>query len=314
MPLTHLAVLFDTVGRHIAPIPLHGTMTGATVLARHGSAAQRALLREVGAGRLILSLALQEADGRWSLEAIRMEGRREGNDSIVLRGEKGFVDGFRLSGRCLVAFRLEGELAVALVDTASPGIVATDLLTTAKDSSASVRFEDVRVPVADLVGGAEVVRLAMDGAAAFLAAQMAGAARMATERAAAYAKDRVAFGQPIGSFQAIQHMAADMLIAVDGVQLLAREAIWRIGAGLPATVEAAQAKAFANEKCLMACRSAQQIHGGIGFMAEYDQQLWYRRVAAWAHRSGTVAEHRRVVASALLDRPGAVRLDVPLVG
>jgi alkylation response protein AidB-like acyl-CoA dehydrogenase len=153
----------------------------------------------------------------------------------------------------------------------------------------------------------------MDLAAAFLAAQMAGAARMATERAADYAKERVAFGQPIGAFQAIQHMAADMLIGTDGAQLLAREAIWRLGEGLPATVEAAQAKSFANEKCLAACRSAQQIHGGIGFIEVHDQQLWYRRVTAWAHRCGTAREHRRIVAAALLDQQGPVRLDVPRV-
>jgi alkylation response protein AidB-like acyl-CoA dehydrogenase len=317
MPLTYLGLLLETVGRHLAPIPLHGTMVAALVLARHGTPAQRALLREVAAGEMILSLALQEAGGSWSAAATQCSGQIDG-DAVVLDGAKAFVDGFGLSRRCLVAFRTAQGLSLAMLDTASAAVQATALVTTAKDSSAALRLRGVRVPISDLLGGlgggAAAIRDAMDLSAAFLAMQMAGAARMATERAAEYAKGRVAFGQPIGAFQAIQHMAADMLIAVDGAQLLAREAIWRLGEGRPATVEASQAKAFANEKCLVACRSAQQIHGGIAFMAEYDQQLWYRRVAAWAHRCGTIVEHRDIVAAALLDRPGRVRLDVSLSG
>jgi alkylation response protein AidB-like acyl-CoA dehydrogenase len=148
----------------------------------------------------------------------------------------------------------------------------------------------------------------MDLAAAFTTALMVGAAGEATSRAVEYAKGRHAFGQPIGSFQAIQHMAADMTIGVDGAQLLVREAIWRLGCGLPAQVEVSQAKAFASEKCLMAVRMAQQIHGGIGFIAEFDQQLWYRRVASWSLRCGTTLDHRARVAEALLDVPGQVRL------
>ena len=312
LPLTHLAVLFEVLGRHLAPVPMLGTMAGAIALSRCGNAAQRAILPAVGRGEARIALAIQEPDGRWSPDAVRLEGRRDG-DAVILTGQKSFVDGFRESTHTLAAFLLDGAPALALLDSATPGLTATDLVTTAKDSSASLVFSAVRVPASHILAGSAPLRLLMDLAAAFLAAQMAGAARMATERAADYAKERVAFGQPIGAFQAIQHMAADMLIGTDGAQLLAREAIWRLGEGLPATVEAAQAKSFANEKCLAACRSAQQIHGGIGFIEVHDQQLWYRRVTAWAHRCGTAREHRRVIAAALLDQQGPVRLDVPLV-
>jgi alkylation response protein AidB-like acyl-CoA dehydrogenase len=103
-----------------------------------------------------------------------------------------------------------------------------------------------------------------------------------------------------------------MLIAVDGAQLLVHEALWRLDQGLPATVEVSQAKAFASDKCIFVARSAQQIHGGIGFMMEFDLQLWYRRIVAWSLRCGSVREHRRQVAAALLDQPGKVRLGMPL--
>jgi alkylation response protein AidB-like acyl-CoA dehydrogenase len=150
---------------------------------------------------------------------------------------------------------------------------------------------------------------AMDLASLFTSAQLVGAARKATELAIDYAKERMAFEQPLGSFQAIQHLCADMIIGVDGAELLCREASWKLGQGMEAAVEVSQAKAFANDKCVMACRSAQQIHGGIGFIMEFDLQLWYRRVASWSLRCGTTAEHRRRVADHLLSRRGKIRLD-----
>jgi alkylation response protein AidB-like acyl-CoA dehydrogenase len=318
LPLSYLGLLFEELGRHIAPVPMLGTMVSALILARHGSPAQRALLTRVAAGELILTYALQEPNCRWSPDAVALAGRIDG-DHLVLSGQKAFVDNIRTAGRCLVVFRmLDGSgLSLALVDPAAPGIEVTDLVTTAGDAEAMLRFDGVRVPVADIVGtpvtGRAIALELMDLAAAFTTALMVGAAGEATHRAVEYAKQRNAFGQPIGSFQAIQHMAADMTIGVDGAQLLVREAISRLGAGLPASVEVSQAKAFANEKCLMAVRMAQQIHGGIGFIAEFDQQLWYRRVAAWSLRCGTAPEHRARVAEALLDRPGRVRLGYDLL-
>lgn len=313
LPLSYLGLLFEELGRQITPVPMLGTMVTALILARHGSAAQRDLLHQVVEGKLILTYAVQERDCRWSPDAVSLAGKIEG-DQLVLTGEKAFVDNFRSAGQCLVVFRmLDGSgLGLALVDTKASGISVTDLVTTAGDAEATVGFEGVRVPVADVVGtpgsGRSIVLELMDLAAAFTTALMVGAAGEATHRAVEYAKQRIAFGQPIGSFQAIQHMAADMTIGVDGAQLLVREATYRIGNGLSARVEVAQAKSFASEKCLAAVRMAQQIHGGIGFIAEFDQQLWYRRVAAWSLRCGTAPEHRVLVAESLLDRQGPVRL------
>ncbi len=311
LPLSYLGLLFEELGRRTAPVPMLGTMVAALILARHGSPAQRALLQQVSAGELILTYAVQDADCRWSPDGAALTGRVEGGQ-LVLSGEKAFVDNIHSAGRCLVVFREQAGVGLALVDPKAPGIEAVDLITTAGDAEAMLRFADVRVPLADRVGtpgeGRAIALELMDLAAAFTTALMVGAAGEATHRAVEYAKERRAFGQPIGSFQAIQHMAADMTIGVDGAQLLVREAISRLGSGLPARVEVSQAKAFANEKCLMAVRMAQQIHGGIGFIAVFDQQLWYRRVAAWSLRCGTAPEHRAVVADSLLDRQGPVRL------
>lgn len=316
-PLSWMGLLLEEVGRHVAPIPLYHVAATSIIVARFGSDSQCRGLRDVTSGASILTYGLQEEGGQWDLDSIQMTGRIE-DDEIVLSGAKFFVDGFASADRILVVFRTEQEdtsdrIALALVDAKSKGIHARPLTSTAKGDQCVVAFSDVRVPRADLIGqwgkGRAIATQLMQLAAAFLASQMAGAARRATELAVEYAKIRVAFGQPIGSFQSIQHLAADMIIAVDGAELLAREALWRLDRGISAGLEVAQAKAFANQHCLAACRSAQQIHGGMGFMLEFDLHLWYRRVVTWSLCAGSTHEHRKTIAGLLLDRPGHVRLD-----
>ncbi len=272
----------------------------------------------VATGKTIIGYALQEADGKWDLDSVAMTGRADGDD-IVLDGSKCFVDGFQAADRLLVVFRTVGDdgtkggVSLALVDTRAVGVKVRALVNTAKADQSIVDFHGVRVPKAGLIGnwgqGHSVASYLMDLAAAFLASQMVGGAGRVTEMAVEYSKIRHAFLQPIGSFQSIQHLAADMKIAVDGAELLVREALWRLQGGLPATLEVSQAKAFANQHCVSTCRSAQQIHGGIGFMMEFDLHLWYRRVVSWSLCAGSVSEHRRTIARLLLDAPGRVRLD-----
>jgi alkylation response protein AidB-like acyl-CoA dehydrogenase len=316
-PLNWMGLLLESVGRHVAPVPLAASAAASLILSRYGSAAQREGLRRVANGDSIMSYALQEADGRWDLDSVRMSGRREGDD-IVLSGTKCFVDGFRAADTLLVVFRCaeadgQSALSLALVSTKADGLHASPMVSTAKGDQSILDFHDVRLPAANLVGpwgkGRPIATRLMDIAAAFTASQMAGAAARATEMAVEYSKIRNAFLQPIGSFQSLQHLAADMKIAVDGVELLVREALWRLQNDLPASLEVAQAKAFANQHCVMTCRSAQQIHGGIGFMMEFDLHLWYRRVVSWSLCAGSVSEHRKTIARLLLDAPGRVRLD-----
>ncbi|OWT66428.1 acyl-CoA dehydrogenase family protein [Candidimonas nitroreducens] len=314
LPLPYLSLLFEELGRHIAPLPVHSTLMPALIIAKYGTEWQKQqLLPAVTEGKLILSFAVQEQGGRWSADAIKLLGQYK-HGGIVLTGRKLFVTDFRNSGQCLVAFRWadgpeKGTVGLALVDVATAGITARNLAPLAKDQECDVTFDGVYVPVDKiLAGGAAAVDDLMDYAAVFLACLMQGAARKTMELSAIYVSQRDAFGQPIGAFQAIQHLAADMLNAVDGIELLSREAIWLLSENLPARVEVAQAKAFANEKSLFVCRSSQQMHGGIGFIAECDINLWYRKVASWGLRGGTKYEHRRLIARALLDTHQTVRL------
>ena len=318
LPLVYLGIIMEELGRAIAPVPLQSTMATALTLARDGTEEQqREILPGVCRGDLILTWALTEGDPRFLPETIHTEAVADG-DHFVVTGTKMFVDNFAVSEKCLVACRTSPVangsqgISLLLVDTASPGITQTPLTTMAKDKQSRVQFNGVRVPKANLVGelgnGWAVAEGMLERATALLCAQMVGATRKDADMAIDYAKNRVAFGRPIGAFQSVQHLCADMILWVDGGQLLTYEALWKMDQGLPAGVEVSQAKAFCNEKCEAVVRTSQVIHGGIGFMMEFDLHLWYRRVCAWSMRLGTTFEHRAKIARALLDQPGRVRL------
>ncbi|WP_426958601.1 acyl-CoA dehydrogenase family protein [Muricoccus radiodurans] len=322
LPLTYLGLILQEVGRAVAPLPLHSTVTAALTIAEAGTKAQcEAILPGVVAGDRILTWAFHETDPRLQSTAVQMSAVPEG-DHYVLSGRKLFVDNFVAADTFLVVCRTaparsgNAGLSLFIVDTKAEGISQTPLITTAKDKQSEVTFDRVRVPAANLIGRANegwpIVERMLDRATALLCAQMLGAARKDAELAIDYAKMREAFGQPIGAFQSIQHMCADMIIWVDGGELLTYEALWRMDEGLPHQVEVSQAKSFCNEKCLASARNAQIIHGGIGFMMELDLHLWYRRIAAWGMRLGTAYEHRARIAEALIDQPGRVVLGKPV--
>ncbi len=322
LPLTYLGLVMEEMGRVLAPVPLHSTMVTALTVAEAGTEAQkRELLPAVCSGSIVLTWAVIERDPRLISSAIAQQAQPDG-DAWILNGEKMFVDNFNVANRCLVAVRTapasednEG-ISLFLIDPNGVGVTQTPLVTIAKDKQSRVSFDNVRVTGADLVGelhgGWPILERMLERATALLCCQMIGATRKDAEMAIDYAKNRVAFGRPIASFQSIQHMCADMLLFTDGAQLLTYEALWKMDQGLSAGVEVSQAKAFANEKCEAVVRQSQVIHGGIGFMMEFDLHLWLRRVSAWTMRLGTTFDHRTRIASALLDKPGKVRLGLPL--
>jgi len=322
MPLLYLGLVLREVGRTIAPLPLHSTAVASITIATDGTdEQQQKYLPDVVAGKSVMTWAFSEKDPRFLPDAVQMSAKADGKD-FVLNGTKMFVDNYVAANQMLVVARTTAGskgadgLSLFIVDTATKGLSSTPLITLAKDRQAEVTFKDVRVPAANVigkVGGAwPVVEAMLDRGTALLCAQMVGAARKDIEMAIEYAKFRQAFGQPIGAFQSVGHTCADMQIWVDGGELLTFEALWKLDQGQPAWVEVSQAKSFCNEKLEAAVRNSQSIHGGIGFMMEFDLQLWFRRVSAWSMRMGTTYEHRARIARALIDMPGDVILGRPV--
>ncbi|NQW22157.1 MAG: acyl-CoA/acyl-ACP dehydrogenase [SAR202 cluster bacterium] len=322
LPLTYLGLVLEEVGRVMAPVPLHSTSVAALTIASDGTEQQKQdMLPAVCSGDMILTWAVYERDPRLIPEAMKLQATADG-DGWVLNGTKMFVDNSVVAQRCLVATRTSPKsdanegISLFIVDPNGTGVSQTALVTLAKDKQSRLDFKDARIERAALIGevdqGWPIVERMLDRATALLCCQMVGATRKDAEMAIEYAKNRVAFGRPIGSFQSVQHLLADMILHVDGGMMLTYEALWKMDQGLPASVEVSQAKSFCNEKCESVVRHSQVVHGGIGFMMEFDLHLWFRRVTAWTMRLGTTYDHRARIAAALLDVPGKVRLGMPL--
>ena len=318
LPLSYLGLISEELGRVIAPVPFHSTMVAALTIAADGTDQQKqSILPHISSGDMILTWAFQELNPKLNPESIRTTAT-ETDGGYVINGTKMFVDNYVAADKILVTCRTSpatersSGLSMFIIDTNLSGMIETPLVTIAKDKQSKVTFEGVKISKDALVGeldqGWNIAVDMLDRGTALLCAQMVGAARKDIEIGIEYAKNRVAFGRPIGAFQSVQHMCADMTIWVDGAQMLTYEALWKMDEGIPASVDVSQAKAFCNDKCQAAVRSSQVLHGGMGFMMEFDLHLWYRRVCAWTMRLGTSFEHRARVSKALIEEPGRVRL------
>ncbi len=305
--LLDLGLVFEEVGRALYPSPLFTTIAlGALPVLDAGTETQRkAILPKVASGDLIMTLALTETTNSWEPSGVNLTAKKTG-DGFALNGTKLFIENAHVADRMLVVARTSTKadgVTVFIVDGKTSGISMTPLKTIGSDRQFEVTFKDVRVKAADVLGkvdgGWPVIDHAIARAGALQAAEMAGGARKILEMATEYAKSRVQFGRPIGSFQVLQHMLADMVINVDAAQLLAYEALWTLDEKVLAERICAAAKAWASDAYRDATTVSNQIHGGIAYIKEFDHQLWLRRAKALELKLGHARVHRERYARAV---------------
>ena len=197
----------------------------------------------------------------------------------------------------------EDGITLLLVPANSPGISLTPLVSIARDKQFEVVFDGVEVPKSTVVGqpglGWNVLKRALDRAIVLHCAESVGGAQRVMEMTVDYAKQRLQFGRPIGSFQSVQHTCADMVNAIDSARLATYQAITSLEDGIPAGREIALAKVLTNHAYKWTTLQAQKIHGGIGFMEEYDLQLWTRRAKVAELKYGTSSLHRETFAASM---------------
>lgn len=306
-----LMVLLEEMGRSVFPAPFLSTVVlGATVIEAQGSDDQKtSLLTGIATGTLKVALAINEPNGRWDADGIEMIARRVG-DEYVLDGTKRFVIDGHSADTLLVAARSEGsEGTDGVTVLAVPADV--DGVSMAKQESldqtrplADVTFTSVRVPVSDVLGEAgsawAAIERALTVASVALAAEAVGGAQACLDMAVDYAKDRIQFGRPIGSFQAIKHMCADMLVSVESAKSAAYYAAWAVDEDDEELgIVAPLAKAYCTEAYFKAAADNIQIHGGIGFTWEHDAHLYFKRAKSIELLFGSPADHRARLADAL---------------
>lgn len=302
-----LAVLLEEMGRARLLGPFFSTVVlgGLTVL-EAGSPEQKAsLLPGICSGDTIITLAFLEADGLYQSGSIETKARRDGS-GYILDGTKLFVENAHVADYIITPALTDGGISLFLVAATSPGIRITPLHTGTGSKQSEAVYSGVRVPAGGVIGdvgrGWQYVESALRRAAVARCAEMVGGAKRAMEMTAAYAKERVQFDRPIGSFQAIQQEFASMVIEVETSAFITYQAAWMLSEGLPCVEEAATAKSWVSEACRRALVRAHQIHGTIGFTEDHDLPLYYRQAKEGEVSYGDADFHRHIVAGEFLDR------------
>ena len=309
--LSETALLMEEMGAALFCSPFFATVCLAGAAIRlGGSATQKAeYLSAIAAGELTATLALTEVSGRVDAGAIQAEAKADG-ESYILNGAKRFVIDGHSADLLLVAARMPGSSAEAGVSLfAVPGDadgIARQPLPTLDQTrrQADIQLADVRVSRDALIGEAgnawPVIAGTLDLGITALAAEQAGGARKVLQLTVDYLQERVQFGRQIGSFQAIKHRCADIMVKVESALAAANCAAQAADAGdLEFPMLAAMAKAYCSDAYFACAGEAIQLHGGVGFTWEYDPHLYFKRARASAAMLGTADYYRERIAVGL---------------
>jgi alkylation response protein AidB-like acyl-CoA dehydrogenase len=303
-----LGILMEEMGRALTPAPfLSSVILGAGSLLLAGSDEQKArLLPPVAGGDRLLALATVEAGGSWQPGAIDTTARIDG-DRVRIDGFKAYVVDGHIADTYVVSARNDaGDVDLYLVDAELAGVgrkrVETMDMTR---KQAEVELTGVTVEVSDRLGapgsGSATLERLADLAVTALAFEQVGGARRCLDMSVEYAKERHQFGRPIGSFQAVKHKCADMLVATESAKSAAYYAGWAATADPDELrIVAPTAKSYCSEAFFSVAAETIQVHGGIGFTWEHDAHLYFKRAKTDELMFGTPAAWR----SALADRLG----------
>jgi alkylation response protein AidB-like acyl-CoA dehydrogenase len=289
------------------PGPFFSTavMAGMTILDAGSESQKQELLPRIAEGQLILTLALTEPSARWDAVGVETVAEASG-DSYVISGTKLFVPNAHVSDYIIVAARTgkgDEDISLFLVPRETDGVSQTMLKTIASDRQSEVALDNVTVPSSALIGelnkGWETIRKVLQWGAVGKCAEMVGGSQQVLDMTVEYAQQRVQFGRPIGSFQAVQHHCANMATDVEGTRYITYQAAWRLAEGLPAEKDVATAKAWVSEAYRRVCALGHQCHGAIGFTKEHNMQLYSRRAKAAELAFGDADFHLETVAEAI---------------
>ncbi|GAC1329857.1 MAG: acyl-CoA dehydrogenase family protein [Mycobacteriales bacterium] len=285
-------------GAGAVPGPYQPTLMAAEAIRLGGSPDQQAkLLPQVAAGELKLALAVRREGGAWSPAGVGVSAT-----GMTLSGSAAEVDAANVADLLVVAARDGQETGLYLVDPADPGVTletqtpldrTTRLSTLTLDGAAGERLEQ---------SSAAVLEAVLDRATVLTAADLVGVAREALTRTVAYDKDRVQFGVPVGSFQAIKHALADLHVAITMAEHGVLYAAHALDESLPdAAVMVSVAKAKASDVARDATAAMIQYHGGIGYTWEHDAHFFFKRAKRQEYSYGDASTHRERIAGLVVD-------------
>jgi alkylation response protein AidB-like acyl-CoA dehydrogenase len=295
-----LGIVLEEMGRALLCAPFFSTavLAANTLLQSGDDAAKAKYLPGIASGETIATLAYTEPSGKWDESGITMEATASG-DGYTLTGTKSFVLDGNAADLIIVAAKTGAGTSLFAVQGDASGLTKTNLST--MDQTRKQAKLDFDNTPAELIGeegkGWDTLETVLDLAAVALAAEQVGGAQKVLEMAVDYAKVRVQFGRPIGSFQAIKHKCADMLLEVESAKSAAYYGMWcasEMNDELPST--ASLAKAYCSEAYFHASAENIQIHGGIGFTWEHPAHLYFKRAKSSELLFGDPTYHREQLA------------------
>lgn len=301
-----LTVLFEELGRACYIGPFSSTISGGLIVLEAGSDEQKEeILPLVTSGKLLLAFAHTEPGVGYHPNQISTRVKAENGD-YVLQGTKIPVDFANIADFIVCtaeseksATREEG-LTLLLVDPASKGISCSVYDTLSGEKQCKVVFEKVQVPGKNILGGLNKgnywLKTILEKMKILKCAEMLGGAQQVMEMTVEYARERVQFGRPIGSFQAIQHLCSNMAIDIDGARIMIYRTAWEISEGTGNEVNCAMAKAWISDVYYRTCLKAHEIFGAIGFTEEHDLHLFTKRTRAYDLAFGNVRFQREIIA------------------
>ena len=306
-----LAVLLEESGRALLPGPFIPTvvLAGHPILAAGSEEQKQKFLPQIASGEMIVILAFLEASGSLEASDVTVTATQSG-DNFIISGTKLFVPDAHVADYFLCVTRTnngqnkEEGITLFLVDARTDGIQIEVLKTMTGDKLCEVVFNNVAVPKKNILGELDrswpIMKKVLIEAAVAECAWMTGGARWVLETSIEYAKTRIAFGRPIGSFQAIQHKLADIALEVEGATSIMYYAAWAVSENDPdVALAASMAKAWCSETYKHATYDGIQIHGGIGFTWDHDMHLYFKRAKASEVTFGDGDYHREKVAQIL---------------
>ena len=300
-----LTVLMEEMGRAVMPGPFFSTLLGGLAILEAGSADQKKeWLGKIADGQAKATLAWTEPSARWDAAGVTTAARAAGN-SYTLTGTKLFVPDAHLADVLVIVARTsegkraEDGVSLFLVPRGAKGLT-TKLLPTMDQTRklCEVKLEDTPATLlGPKDGGWAPLERVVQRATVALCAEMCGGAQKVLDMTTEYAKIRIAFGKPIGSYQGVKHRAADMLVDVENAKSLTYYAAWAVDENVPeAALAASMAKAYTSDAYRKVAGAGIQLHGGIGFTWEHDLHLYFKRAKSSEFTFGDATYHREKVA------------------
>ncbi|MDY7033518.1 MAG: acyl-CoA dehydrogenase family protein [Thermodesulfobacteriota bacterium] len=301
-----ITVLLEEMGKASLISPFFSSVIlGGLALLEGGNEKQKdTFLPKVIQGDVLFTLAITEPNGKYSSDGIESTAAKSG-EGYIINGTKLFVPYAHVADHIVIVARTGNGLGpdgitLFIVDSKTPGITYTPLITIAGEKEFEVTLDQVEVSYESVLGdlnrGWPIIEKVWPKVIVAKCAEMVGGAQQALEIAINYAKEREQFGRPIGTLQAVQHFCSDMVTDVDACRYITYQAAWMLSCGYPCAKEVAMAKAWCSDAFKRVTAKGQQIHGAIGFTEEHDLHLYYKNAKSWELLYGDSTFHREIVA------------------